>query len=348
MAPSLIQGVPPLLPTTVVGSYATPSWLWTAWDEIEKGNYGTTDVNETLNDAVNIAIWDQEKAGVDIITDGEMRRQFFIMSFYSRFTGVEPLPPLRKIGYLGYDSLGRFKLVGRIAAPQGLGVIEEFKYLKDNTVRPVKVTCPGPLTMGYSIEMEGNRVFKDRMELNWDLSKIINTELKALVEAGAEFIQVDEPDYAIIPGGIEDWVSLFNATVEGVNSKIALHICFGNFASRPLGKRTYRWVFPAILDAKADQLVLEFANREMKEIEMWKELGVEKELGAGLVDVKSFYVETPEDVAERIRLALKYVPVEKLYINPDCGFAKLPRWLSFLKLKNMVEGTRIVRRELEG
>ena len=348
MAPSLIQGAPPLLPTTVVGSYATPSWLWTAWDEIEKGNYGTTDVNETLNDAVNIAIWDQEKAGVDIITDGEMRRRFFVQSFPKRFTGLEPVPPQRQTGRYGYDSPLRYRPMERITVPQGLGIIEEFKYLKANTTKPIKATCPGPLSMGIHIQLRDEKVYKDRMDLSWELSKVINVELKGLVKEGAQFIQVDEPSYAIIPGDIKDWVALFNATVEGVKAKIALHICFGNLASRPRGKRTYRWMFPDLLDARADQLVLEFANREMKEIELWQEFGGATELGAGLVDIKSFYTETPEDVAERIRLALKYVPPERLYINPDCGFFELPRWLSFLKLKNMVEGTRIVRRELEG
>ncbi len=338
----------PLLTTTVVGSHATPSWLWTAWDEIEKGNYGATDVNETLNDAVNIAIWDQEKAGVDIITDGEMRRRFFVQSFPKRFTGLEPVPPSRQTGRYGYDSPLRYRPVERITVPQGLGIIEEFKYLKANTTKPIKATCPGPLSMGIHIQLRDGKVYKDRMDLSWDLCKVINAELKALVEEGAQFIQVDEPSYAIIPGDIKDWVALFNATVEGVKAKIALHICFGNLAGRPRGKRMYRWMFPDLLDARADQLVLEFANREMKEIELWQEFGEAKELGAGLVDVKSFYTETPADVAERIRLALKYVPPEKLYINPDCGFFELPRWLSFLKLKNMVEGTRIVRRELEG
>jgi 5-methyltetrahydropteroyltriglutamate--homocysteine methyltransferase len=107
-------------------------------------------------------------------------------------------------------------------------------------------------------------------------------------------------------------------------------------------------MFPAVLEAKCDQLVLEFANREMAEIELWKEFAPKKELGAGLVDIKSFYVETPEDVAERIRKTLKYVPAEQLWINPDCGFFQLPRWLSALKLKNMVAGTQIIRKEIGG
>ena len=152
---------------------------------------------------------------------------------------------------------------------------------------------------------------------------MINAEQTALVDEGADFIQLDEPSFAIVPGSLRDWVELFNACVEGVNAKLALHVCFGNLGSRPRGKRRYNWMFPELLDVKADQLVLEFANREMVESDLWKEFGVERELGAGLIDIKSFDVESPEDVAERIREMLRYVPAEKLYINPDCGFCQL-------------------------
>ena len=113
-----------------------------------------------------------------------------------------------------------------------------------------------------------------------------------------------------------------------------------------MSKRTYRQLFPRILDAKADQLVLEFANRQMSEIELWKEFAVDRELGAGVIDVKAYEIETPEDVADRIRKILKYVPAEKLWINPDCGMGNSPRWICVEKFKAMVAGTRIVRREL--
>ena len=156
------------------------------------------------------------------------------------------------------------------------------------------------------------------------MTRVINTELRALVETGADFIQLDEPSFAIMPGAVGDWVDLYNACVEGIKAKLAFHICFGNVASRPRGKRSYTWMFPPLLDVKADQLVFEYANREMHESDLWKEFAVEKELGAGVVDVKSFYLETPEDVAERIRNTLESVSPEKLYINPDCGFSQLP------------------------
>ena len=334
----------PLLPTTVIGSYAMPSWLWTAVGEIDKGNYGRTDTQETFDDAVNIAILDQERAGVDIITDGEMRRWYFVQSFYKRMEGIESDPPLRKVGLYGYDTPPRYHTVGKVTVPDGLGIVEEFNYTKTHTTRPIKVTCPGPLTI--TIHLRPSEGYADRVELAWEFARVINAELKALVEAGADYIQLDEPSFAVIPGSVGDWVDLYNACVEGVDAKLALHVCFGNLGSRPRGKRSYRWMFPELLEAKADQLVFEYANREMSEIDLWKEFSVDRELGAGVIDIKSFYVETPDDVAERIRQILEYVPAEKLYISPDCGFFQLPRWLSYLKLEAMVAGTKIVRSEL--
>jgi 5-methyltetrahydropteroyltriglutamate--homocysteine methyltransferase len=323
-----------------------PGWLWTAVSEIEKGNYGQTDIRETFDDAVTVAMLDQERAGVDIISDGEMRRWFFVQSFYRRMSGLEEEEPPRKVGLYGYDSPPRYGTVGRVTVPEGLGILEEYRYARAHTSRPIKVPCPGPLTL--TIHIRPKESYKSRLELAWEFAGVINKELKALVEAGADFIQLDEPSFAIIPGEMDDWLALYNAAVKGVDAKLALHVCFGNLGSRSRGKRMYRWMFPRLLEARADQLVLEFANREMSESDLWQEFGVEKELGAGVVDIKSFYVETPEDVAERIRELLKYVPPEKLYLNPDCGFFQLPRWLAYLKLEALVKGTAVVRRELAG
>jgi 5-methyltetrahydropteroyltriglutamate--homocysteine methyltransferase len=338
--------MPALLPTSVVGSHATPSWLYSALEDMREGKYGPTDIQETFDDAVKMAIGDQERAGVDVITDGEMRRWMFVQGFYKCFQGLEPEEPLRKMGVYGYDSPVRYHPVAPVTAPEGLGIVEEYRDLKAQTEHPIKVTCAGPLTMGIHIRLKDARFYKDRLELSYALAQIINRELQRVVAEGADFIQVDEPSYAIIPGEARQWIDLFNTTVAGVKAKIALHICFGNLGSRPRGKRSYRGMFPALLQANCDQLVLEYANREMAEIELWKEFRPKQELGAGLLDIKSFYLETPEEVAERIRETLKHVPVEQLWINPDCGFFQLPRWLAAAKLKNMVAGTKIVRREL--
>lgn len=335
----------PLLPTTVVGSYALPGWQLTALAEMDKGNYGRTDVQETFDDAVSIAIMDQERAGIDVISDGEMRRWYFVQSFLDRMTGIVADPPLRKVGLYGYDSPQRYHAEEKITVPDGLGIVEEFSYARTRTTSPIKATCPGPLTI--SMHIRPADAYSDRMEMAWEFAHVIKAELKALADAGAGFIQIDEPSFAIIPGAVKDWVELYNACIDGVDAKHALHICFGNLGSRPRGKRRYDWMFPELLAAKADQFVLEFANREMREADVWRRFDPGRELGAGVVDVKSFYIETPEDVAERIREILEHTPADRLFVNPDCGFFQLPRWISRLKLEAMVEGTRLVRRELE-
>lgn len=341
---------PQVLPTSVIGSYALPGWLWTAVEAIREGKYGQTDIRETFDDAVNIAIRDQERAGVDIISDGEMRRWYFVQGFYQQFTGLESLPPLRTQGVYGYDTPPRYRLVERVAAPRGLGIVNEFTYLRDQTERAIKVTCPGPLTLTIHMQVRsGDAYDNDRVALAYDVAGIVNRELHALAEAGATFIQLDEPSFSIIPGEAAAWVKLYNTAVKGVRERgvrLGLHVCFGNLGSRPRGKRRYAWMFPTLLEVDCDELVLEFANRELVELELLHEVAQTKDVGAGLIDVKSFYVETPQDVADRVRLVLKHVPAERLTVVPDCGFFQLPRWLAFQKLQRMVEGTKIVRREL--
>jgi 5-methyltetrahydropteroyltriglutamate--homocysteine methyltransferase len=213
---------------------------------------------------------------------------------------------------------------------------------------PLKVPCPGPFTLAGRIKP--GTVYNDRIEVAYVLSEIINRGLKALVAAGVTFLQLDEPSYAVHSqkNAPEEFVRLFNQTVAGVDAKISLHLCFGNYIGRPVAKRTYRPLFPHILDTHTDQLALEFANREMAEVELWQEIASEKELAAGVVDVKNYYVETPEDVAERVRRVLKVVSPEKLSLTPDCGFSQTARWAARAKLKALVDGVRIVRQELNG
>jgi 5-methyltetrahydropteroyltriglutamate--homocysteine methyltransferase len=338
--------VPPI-PTHVVGSHGFPGWFWTALDRIKAGEYGQTDVRETLDDATQLAIRDQERAGVDIVCDGEMRRFFFVQSFYDKMNGLEPIEPLRKTGLYGYDSTPRYRARQRIQVPHGLGIVDEFRYLTTQTDRPVKATCPGPVTLSIHVQTRpGDAYNGDRTALGWDLVPAVNTELRALAAAGADYIQVDEPSAAIVPGAIDEYVKMFNACVDGVPAKIAYHACFGNLMSRPRGRRSYRWMFPALLDTRCQQFVFEYANREMAEIESWQEIGVDREVACGVVDVKSFYVESAEEVAERLVLCAQSIPIEKLSAVPDCGFFPVPRWLAFEKLKRLVEGTRLARRRL--
>jgi 5-methyltetrahydropteroyltriglutamate--homocysteine methyltransferase len=334
----------PILPTSVVGSYAIPSWLWAAWEKIEAGNFGAMDVAETENDAVATAMRDQERAGVDVISDGEMRRQGFIVSIFKYFHGLKPIEPRRKVGVLSYDGHVFYEPVERLSAPAGLGTLKELDYLRQATTRPFKITLPGPLTLATQITKGGP--YRDRVEIAGDLATLINRELRALAAGGAENLQLDDVYQSFIMEP-KRLVELYDRCFEGVAAKRRFwHICFGTLEGFGFGERTYRPLFPTIAGATADQLVFEFANREMAECDLWREFDCGKELGAGVLDLKNFYVESPELVARRIRRMLESVPAEKLWINPDCGLARLPRHLAFAKLQALVTGTQIVRAEL--
>jgi 5-methyltetrahydropteroyltriglutamate--homocysteine methyltransferase len=349
--PSLDDQELPLLPTQGVGSHASPGWLITARRAMRAGDAGPADLEEALEDAVRVAIADQQQAGLDVITDGEMARQRFLWNIVEKLQGLRVVPPRRKLGVMSYDSAPHFETVERVTAPpEGLGLVAEWRLLRSITDAPAKICCPGPLTLALPIVAAGGYARGDDLALLHDLADIVNAELRRLVAAGATFIQIDEPSAA---GGtrevpVAETVRLFNRTVEGVNAKIALHICFGNNQGRPGMKRSYRPLFPAMLDARADQFALEFANREMAEVALWREIGAERELAAGVIDVKSMYVESAQDVAERIRTVLEHGSPKRLWLTCDCGFSASSRPLARAKLAALVEGAAIVRRELAG
>ena len=338
-----------LLPTTVVGSYALPSWLYAADDWIKRDLFGPTDVAETLNDAVDRAVLDQQRAGIDIITDGEMRRRGFVQSFATKISGLRNIGPPRKVGEVGLDLEPVFETTGKLSVEHGFGIVDEFRYLKAHTDRAIKVTVPGPFAVTSFLKPVEH--YRDRPHLAEEFVPAINAEVRALARAGATLIQIDEPAvpglYGHDPHKPKDIARLFNACIAGVSGvRFALHICFGTYKKVPYAKRTYRPYFPDILEAKADQFVLEFANREMSEIDQWRAWAPDRELAAGVVDVRTAYCETPEDVAERIRLCLKHVDPEKLSLCPDCGMRRVVRYLAFDKLKALVTGAALVRQEL--
>src|SRR5574341_780936 len=335
-----------LLPTTVMGSHALPGWFIYALEGVEAGRFGRIETRELFDDAVDTAIRDQEVCGIDIVSDGEMRRHHFIMGFFGRLEGLRRLDPPRRLGRPFYDTEPLYEAAAPLRAPEGLGIVEEFQYARGRTAKPLKIACPGPLTLSTPIKR--GEAYRDRETLVLGLAGIINVELKALVDAGADFIQIDEPNFRVLHNDPSPLADLFNRVVEGVRAKIALHVCFGNLTARPRDRRSYAELFPVLTDFRADQFVFEFASRELAELDQWKQYGGDRELGFGVVDQKSFYVETPEEVAARLRRALQVCAPEKLVVNPDCGLYEPPRWIALLKLRNMVEGTRIVRRELEG
>jgi 5-methyltetrahydropteroyltriglutamate--homocysteine methyltransferase len=334
----------PLIPTAVVGSHGKPGWWFASVKAMEQGDFGPADLEEMFDDAADTAIRDMEAAGIDIITDGEVRRlDGYVDSYYAIIKGIQPLAVRRKAGPWGYDQQTRYEAVGRIETPPGgLGIVKEFEYLKAHTARRTKATCAGPLTFGSRIHP--GKTYKGVVEVAERFAEVINEELKGLVGAGADFIQLDEPARGNVSG--EEMARLFNMATEGVRAALGFHICFGNRFGRSRFLRSYESYFPGALKARADQFVLEFAGRELSELDLWKKYGDGRQLGAGVIDVKGFYPDAPEDVARRIRKVLQVCPAEKLTVNPDCGFGWSPRYMCNQKLRALAAGALLVRQEL--
>jgi 5-methyltetrahydropteroyltriglutamate--homocysteine methyltransferase len=337
--------LPMKLPTSVVGSHGLPGWVWLAREAMEQGRLGAVDVRELMEDATQIALLDQERAGVDVVSTGEMMRVRFIIGFYDRITGLRTLPAPRRLGQPLWDTNTPFEVTEKIAAPTGLGIVEEFTLARSLTDKPIKATVPGPYTLLVPLKVGAG--YRDKDTLLADLVAIVNAECRALVAAGASFIQIDEPHHGMYAGSVHDVTRGINRAVEGVNAKIAVHVCFGNLYGRPFSAvRDYRNLFPTLGDLNASQIVLEFANRGMEDPARWKDFPRDKELGAGVIDVKAFRAESAAEVTERIRAFLQYIPAERLWLNPDCGFWETPRWVVKRKLAALTEAARLVRAEL--
>lgn len=328
----------PILPTTMVGSYSMPGFLERLKTEYFARRISRSDLDEIHDTVVKAAIKDQEIAGLDILTDGELRRDNMIDYFVERLPGIQIDRSSKKFYYDFYDS----EVLGKIPVA-GLGLAQDFKFLLANTDRATKITITGPHALTKRVR---NKHYPSEEALATDIARVMNLELKELVKAGANYIQIDEPYYSGFPEDINWGVSVLNVLVEGVKAKIAVHICYGNRYGKPSWEGTYRYLFPRILEAKVQQLTMEFARRGEEDLELFREFNAPFELGLGVIDVKDHAVETPDMVAERIRKALMILPAERLFILPDCGLFHLSRDIAFAKLKAMVEGTKTVRKEL--
>jgi 5-methyltetrahydropteroyltriglutamate--homocysteine methyltransferase len=328
----------PILPTTMVGSYSMPGWLERLKTDYFARRISRHDLDEIHDAAVRSAIKDQEMAGLDMVTDGELRRDNMIDYFVERLPGIQIDRSSKKFYYDFYDS----EVIGKLPMA-AVGLSDDFRFLLANTERAAKICITGPHSLCKRVR---NKHYPSEEALATDIARVMNMELKELVKAGAKYIQIDEPYYSGFPEDINWGVKVLNILVDGVQAKIAVHICYGNRYGKPSWEGSYRYLFPAILDAKVHSLSLEFARRGGEDLELFREFKVPFELGAGVIDVKDNSVETADIVAERIRKTLKFVPAEKVYVLPDCGLFHVPRDVAFAKLHAMVEGARIVRKEL--
>jgi 5-methyltetrahydropteroyltriglutamate--homocysteine methyltransferase len=328
----------PILPTSMVGSYAMPGWLERLKTEYFARRISHHDLDEIYDAAAKAAIKDQEIAGLDMITDGEPRRDNMVDYFLERLPGVQIDHSSKKFYYDFYDSSVKGKL-----PTASLGLVKEFQFLSTFTDRPTKICITGPHCLTKRIR---NEFYPGDEALAMDIARVMNLELKALAKAGISMIQIDEPYYSGFPEDVVWGVKALNTLVEGVETKIGLHVCYGNRYGKPSWEGSYRYLFPAILSANIQQLTLEFARRGGEDLDLFKEFKAPFELGVGVIDVKNHDVETPDMVAEHIRRALEVMPAERVAVLPDCGCFHLPRDVAFAKLKAMVEGARMVRKEL--
>jgi 5-methyltetrahydropteroyltriglutamate--homocysteine methyltransferase len=329
--------------TTVIGSYPFPGWLELC--SARTAEMGPDDLDEAARDATLVAVMDQVRAGLDVISDGEQGRFDFNLSFYAYLDGLElESAPRRRFGPPAHDQRGKHRLVGELRAPRGLGAVEEFERLRE--LAPpgpaLKASVPGPYTLAGRIE------HPDRWAVCEMLIPIVAAELRGLVEAGCDRITLDEPSMSCYAWreDTERMVDVFNRTVADVSGRCYLgtHLCFGNFKGRAVGRRRYAPMFPAFLAMDADELHLEMASREFAELEAIEQVtAAGKDVGVGVIDVKSYYVESPEDVEERIRACLQHAPADRLSVSPDCGLSQTARWASKRKLASLVEGARRVR-----
>ena len=336
-----------LIPTTVVGSYPQPGWL------IDRAKLGSkvprvrapeiwrvdkAFLEEAQDDATLLAIRDMECAGIDIITDGEMRRESYSNRFATELEGIDIHNPGTTINRSGVPIP-----VPRVAGPirrKGPVEVRDVVFLKSNTSRKTKITLPGPFTMAQQAQDD---YYKDEEALALAFAAAVNEELRDLKAAGADVVQIDEPWLQARPERAARYgVKAINRALQGIPGATIVHLCFG-YAAAVKDKPTGYSFLPQLDATTASQISIEAAQPRL-------DLGVLRELSktvmVGVIDLGSNEVETPQQVAHRIRAALKVVPAERLVVAPDCGMKYLTREAAFGKLRSLAEAAKIVRKEL--
>ena len=337
-----------LLPTSTAGSLPKPSWLaepeklWSPWklegDALAHGKH----------DALKLSLHEQQRAGIDIVSDGEQSRQHFVTTFIEHLDGVD------------FDKRETVKIRDRYDAsvPTVVGAVsrqkpvfvEDARFLREQTDQPIKWALPGPMTM---IDTLYDGHYKSREKLAWEFAKILNQEAKELEAAGVDIIQFDEPAFNVFFDEVNDWgMATLERAVEGLTCETAVHICYGYGIKantdwkKTLGSewRQYEAIFPKLQQSSLDMISLECHNSHvpMELIELIRG----KKIMVGAIDVASSSIETADEVANTLRQALQFVDAENLYPCTNCGMAPLPRGLALGKLKALSAGADIIRNEL--
>jgi 5-methyltetrahydropteroyltriglutamate--homocysteine methyltransferase len=338
-----------LLPTSLVGSYPQPEWLidrpelmktvvrvradhmWRVPPELRE---------QAQDDAIVLAVRDQEKAGLDIISDGEQGRVSYSNHFAEKLDGVDLDKPGQSVNRFG-KVIPVPRIYGKIRRTGPIEV-HPVKVVRANTDRMVKATVPGPFTMSVQAQDD---YYKDEEAVAYAYADVVNQEIKDLFAAGADVVQLDEPWMVSFADKARKYgIKALNKAIEGVSGKIAVHLCLG-YAHVVKNKPSKYEFFEELEASKADQISIETAEPKLDLIVL-KNIPT-KTIILGVINLGDLTIETPEIVAGRIRNALKYIPAERLVIAPDCGMKYMPRNVAFGKMKAMVDGTKLVRKELE-
>ena len=340
----------PLLPTTLVGSYAQPDWLIDRKKLAgrfpprvrakELWRVAPEWLEQAQDDATLLAIRDQERAGLDIITDGEMRRESYSNRFATALDGVDLDNPGTAL-----DRSGHPNPVPRVVGPvrrRHPVQVRDVEFLRANTDRMIKITVPGPFTMSQQAQDD---YYKDEVALAMDYAAAVNVEIEDLFVAGADIVQVDEPYMQARAEKAKKFgTQVLDRALQGVNGTTAVHICFGYAAVIHNRPPAYSFL-PEFENSLVQQISIETAQAKL-DCSVLEKLP-SKTILLGVLDLSDMGVETPETVAERIRRALPHVPAERIVVAPDCGLKYLPREVAFGKMKAMADGAAIVRRELQ-
>lgn len=337
-----------LLPTSTAGSLPKPSWLaqpetlWSPW-KLEN-----EELIDGKKDALRLILDDQDRAGIDIVSDGEQTRQHFVTTFIEHLSGVDfekrEIVKIRN----RYDASVP-SVVGEVARQKPV-FVEDAKFLRQLTNKQIKWALPGPMTM---IDTLYDNHYKSREKLAWEFAKILNQEAKELEAAGVDIIQFDEPAFNVFFDEVNDWgIAALERAVEGLKCETAVHICYGYGIKantdwkKTLGIewRQYEEVFPKLQKSNIDIISLECQNSRvpMDLIELIRG----KKVMVGAIDVATNAIETPEEVADTLRKALQFVDADKLYPSTNCGMTPLSRQVARGKLSALSAGAEIIRKEL--
>ena len=340
--------MPHLLRTTIAGSLPKPAWLaeplalWAPW------KLDGDALALAKRDAVRLVLFDQEHAGIDIVTDGEQTRRHFVTTFLEGLEGVD-FANKKTVRIRNRYDADVPMVVGPVARRHPI-YVDDARFLRAETERKVKYTLPGPMTMVDTL-YDGH--YKSREKLAWAFAEILNDEARAIEAAGVDVIQFDEPAFNVYFDEVRDWgVAALERAAQGLRCTTAVHICYGygikanNEWKKTLGSewRQYEQTFPLLANSRIAQVSLECANSHVP-IDLVGLL-TGKDVLVGAIDVASDVVETPEDVARTIRAALRFVPAERLYPCTNCGMVPLSRDVARAKLGALAAGAALVRDEL--